>query len=194
MTSLILASTSPRRAELLRQIGVRFVQHAVDVDESAQPGEMAAHTALRLARLKAQAAMQQAPEGQAVLAADTLIGLDGEALGKPHNPTAAWQMLHRLSGRQHEVYTGVALAAHGELRAFLSLSHVSFRPLDDADIRAYIQSGEPLDKAGGYAIQGMAAAFITRLEGSYSGVMGLPLFETAELLRQAGLPIWNTAP
>ena len=192
MTPLILASTSPRRAELLRQIGVRFVQHAFEVDESALPGEMVAHTALRLARHKAEVAARQAPEGHAVLAADTLIGLDGEALGKPHTPTAAWQMLHRLSGRQHEVYSGVALAFQGEVRAFLALSHVHFRPLTDEEIHAYIQTGEPLDKAGGYAIQGMAAAFITRLEGSYSAVMGLPLFETSELLRQAGVPFWNT--
>ncbi len=194
MTQLILASTSPRRAELLRQIGVRFTQQAFEVDESALPGELAAHTALRLARLKAETAARFLPDDHAVLAADTLVGLEGEALGKPHAAEDAKRMLRRLSGRVHEVYSGVALAFKGEIHAFISLSHVHFRPLSDAEIHAYVHRGEPLDKAGSYALQGLAAAFITRLEGSYSGVMGLPLFETAELLRQAGLPIWNHTP
>lgn len=194
MTQLILASTSPRRAELLRQIGVHFAQQAFEVDESALPGELTAHTALRLARLKAKTAARFLPEDHAVLAADTLVDLEGEALGKPQTVEDAKQMLRRLSGRVHEVYSGVALAFKGEIRAFMSLSHVHFRPLNDAEIHAYVHHGEPLDKAGSYAIQGMAAAFITRLEGSYSGVMGLPLFETAELLRQAGLPFWNHTP
>ena len=194
MTPLILASTSPRRAELLRQMGVRFTQHAVEVDESPLHGELVAHTALRLARLKAETAAQLWPDDHAILAADTLIALDGEALGKPLDKNDAIHMLHRLSGRAHEVYSGVALAFKGGIHAFLSLSHVHFRPLSDTDIQAYVHTGEALDKAGSYAIQGMAAAFITRLEGSYSGVMGLPLFETSELLHHAGIPIWKPAP
>lgn len=192
MNRLILASTSPRRAELLRQIGVAFEQRAVEVDEALRPGEVAAETALRLARAKAEAGHALAAPGQAVLAADTLVSLDGEPLGKPRNREDFYAMLRRLSGRRHEVYTAVALAWDDQIQAFLSVSHVDFRPLRDAELAAYWASGEPQDKAGGYAIQGLAAIFITRLEGSFSGVMGLPLFETAELLQQAGIPLWST--
>ena len=193
MTSLILASASPRRAELLRQIGVRFTQHVVDMDECALPDETVAETALRLARSKAEAGRLQNANNHAILAADTLVSLEGEALGKPRDREDGLAMLRRLSGRQHEVYTAVALAHAGEVRAFLSVSHVSFRPLTEDEIIAYWNTGEPLDKAGSYAIQDRAASFITRIEGSYSGVMGLPLFETAELLRHAGVPIWGQA-
>ncbi len=192
MSRLILASTSPRRAELLRQIGVDFVQRAVETDESPHPGEVSAETALRLARSKAEAGVRLATtSAQIVLAADTLVSFENEALGKPRNRDDFIAVMQRLSGRQHEVYTAVALAQADEMRAFLSISHVCFRPLRDAEIIAYWGTGEPADKAGGYAIQGLAGAFITRLEGSYSGVMGLPLFETAELLRHAGIPIWE---
>lgn len=193
MNRLILASTSPRRAELLRQIGVAFEQRAIEVDESPRPGEVAAETALRLAVAKARAGRALAGPGQAVLAADTLVSVDGEALGKPRDRDDFLAMLRRLSGRRHEVYTAVALAWDDEPRAFLSVSHVDFRPLLDAEMAAYWETGEPADKAGGYAIQGRAAVFITRLEGSFSGVMGLPLFETAELLRQAGIATWNAS-
>lgn len=191
MTRLILASTSPRRAELLRQIGVRFEQRDIDVDESPRPGEVAAEMALRLANAKARAGLATSTDDAVVLAADTLVSIDGEALGKPRDREDGLAMLHRLSGRRHEVYTAVAMAWSGEIKAFLSVSHVDFRPLTDDEVRAYWDTGEPADKAGGYAIQGHAAAFITRLEGSFSGVMGLPLFETAELLKQAGLSIWS---
>ena len=191
MTSLILASTSPRRAELLRQIGVRFIQRTVQIDELPLHAESVAQTALRLARLKAEAGRALHVNDEAVLAADTLIGIEGDALGKPQDKDDYLAMLRRLSGRRHEVYTAVALAWNSEIKAFLSVSHVDMRPLDEDEMLAYWQSGEPADKAGGYAIQGLAARFITRLEGSYSGVMGLPLFETAELLRAAGLATWN---
>ncbi|MDM7323197.1 MAG: Maf family protein [Gammaproteobacteria bacterium] len=193
MRRLILASTSPRRAELLRQIGVAFELRAVEVDESPRPGEAAAETALRLAVAKAEAGRSQAAPGQAVLAADTLVSLDGEPLGKPRDREDFFVMLRRLSGRRHEVCTAVALAWDDSIRSFLSVSHVDFRPLLDAELAAYWATGEPKDKAGGYAIQGRAAVFITRLEGSFSGVMGLPLFETAELLQQAGFRLWSTA-
>ncbi|MFZ5467482.1 MAG: Maf family protein [Pseudomonadota bacterium] len=214
MNRLILASTSPRRAELLRQIGVAFEQRTIEVDESPRTGEVAAETALRLAVAKARAGRTLAGPGQAVLAADTLVSVDGEALGKPRDRDDFLAMLRRLSGRRHEVYTAVALAwedassaaparawgmdaprvrEQDEPRAFLSVSHVDFRPLLDAEMAAYWETGEPADKAGGYAIQGRAAVFITRLEGSFSGVMGLPLFETAELLRQAGIATWNAS-
>jgi septum formation protein len=194
MTALILASNSPRRAELLRQIGVRFSQQAVEVDECPLQGESAPQTALRLARSKAAAGRDSmAQTGQAVLAADTLVSLGGETLGKPRDREHALSMLRRLSGRRHTVSTAVALSWDTAHHAFLCVSHVDFRPLNEDEIHAYWESGEPLDKAGGYAIQGMAATFIARLEGSYSGVMGLPLFETAELLRMAKLPIWGAA-
>ncbi len=193
MNRLILASTSPRRAELLRQIGVCFEPRAVEVDESPRIGEVAAETALRLAVAKAEAGRPQAAPGQAVLAADTLVSLDGEPLGKPRDREDFFAMLRRLSGRRHEVYTAVALAWEDQIKSFLSVSHVDFRPLLDAELAAYWETGEPQDKAGGYAIQGRAAVFITRLEGSFSGVMGLPLFETAELLRQAGIATWNAS-
>mgnify|MGYP000110444388 CR=1 FL=1 len=192
MTQLILASTSPRRAALLKQIGVNFMQCAVDIDESPHPSEIAAQTALRLARGKAEAGRVLTMSDQPILAADTLVSIHSEALGKPCDRKEGLSMLRRLSGRQHEVYTAVALIHAGEMQAFLSVSHVSFRPLLEDEILAYWNSGEPLDKAGSYAIQGRAAAFITRIEGSYSGIMGLPLFETAELLRHAGIPIWET--
>lgn len=193
MNRLILASTSPRRAELLRQIGVAFEPRAIEVDESPRTGEVAAETALRLAVAKAEAGRPQAAPGQAVLAADTLVSLDGEPLGKPRDREDFFAMLRRLSGRRHEVYTAVALAWEDQIKSFLSVSHVDFRPLLDAELAAYWETGEPQDKAGGYAIQGRAAVFITRLEGSFSGVMGLPLFETAELLRQAGIATWNAS-
>jgi len=191
MSLLILASTSPRRADLLRQIGVNFTQCAVNIDETPHSGESVAQTALRLARAKAEAGVRAADPTQAVLAADTLIGFENAALGKPRDREDFIATMRCLSGRQHEVYTAVALAQANEIKAFLSVSHVCFRPLSDDEITAYWNTGEPTDKAGGYAIQGLAGTFITRLEGSYSGVMGLPLFETAELLRQAGIPIWQ---
>jgi septum formation protein len=192
MTHLILASTSPRRAELLRQIGVDFVQRAVDIDEAPYPAEVAAQTALRLARSKAEAGRALAANNHPTLAADTLLGFEGATVGKPRDREDFIATMRRLSGRKHEVYTAVALAQPNEIKAFLSVSHVFFRPLSDDEITAYWDTGEPADKAGGYAIQGLAGAFITRLEGSYSGVMGLPLFETAELLRAAGVPLWRT--
>lgn len=191
MTCLILASASPRRADLLHQIGVRFQQRPVDIDESPLPGETPADTALRLAHAKAMAGRAALDENAAVLAADTLISLDGEPLGKPRDREHGLAILRRLSGRRHEVLTAVALAWDDQIRALLSVSHVEFRPLEEEEILAYWQTGEPVDKAGAYAIQGLAGSFITRLEGSFSGVMGLPLFETTELLQQARIPIWN---
>ncbi|MEW6446281.1 MAG: Maf family protein [Pseudomonadota bacterium] len=190
MTRLILASTSPRRAELLHQIGVRFEQRAVGIDESPQHGEVAAETALRLARQKALTGLELVP-GATILAADTLVSIDGEALGKPRDRDDGLAMLRRLSGRRHEVYTAVAIARDEDIKAFLSVSHVDMRPLSEDEMIAYWNTGEPADKAGGYAIQGRAAVFVTRLEGSFSGVMGLPLFETSELLRQAGIAVWS---
>jgi septum formation protein len=175
---------------LLGQIGVSCKLLQVMVDEAPQPGESAAAYVTRLALAKAWAG-REASRGLArmpVLAADTAVTVDREILGKPRNRQQALAMMRRLSGRDHRVLTGVALLDDGPATR-LSTSKVSFRPVSDDEAIAYWKTGEPVDKAGGYAIQGLAAAFISRLEGSYSGVMGLPLFETAELLGQAGIKL-----
>ncbi|MBF0257145.1 MAG: septum formation inhibitor Maf [Gammaproteobacteria bacterium] len=183
---LYLASASPRRQELLRQIGLRFEVCPAHIDETPKPGELAADFVLRMAKTKALAVQAQLQEPQArVLGADTDVILDGVILGKPRDQADAAAMLGSLAGRSHEVLSAVALAGPAGLDWRLSQSRVWFRSLSAEEIAAYWASGEPADKAGGYAIQGLGAVFIQRLEGSYSGVMGLPLFETAQLL---GLP------
>jgi len=184
--SIYLASKSPRRRELLDQIGVTYEIIEVDIDE-AWTGVPARLHVLELALKKAHAA-REALNGNAgipILAADTEVFLDDEPLGKPADENEAMDMLLRLSGRTHHVYSAVALLTNIEA-VELSISRVSFKPLTEAECRTYIASGEALDKAGAYGIQGRAAAFIYRLEGSYSAVMGLPLFETAKLLRNGG--------
>lgn len=182
-----LASGSPRRRELLQQIGVAF--HVIDaaVDETALRHEAPLAYVSRLAAAKADAGWRGSRgAGDApVLAADTAVVLDGSILGKPRGRDDALNMLQRLSGRSHEVFTAVALRAGTSPKIMVSRSLVTFRPIDAAEAGAYWDTGEPRDKAGGYAIQGRAAVFIRDLCGSYSGVMGLPLFETAELLRSA---------
>jgi septum formation protein len=203
MADFYLASRSPRRRELLRQIGVRFEPLLLrlsstrgnDVDETPHAGEDAATFVARIARAKARVgvevlALRQLP-ARPVLAADTVVVIDGDILGKPADRAGAAAFLRRLAGRTHEVRTFVALAngpaPRIELFTAESVSRVRFAALTEQHIEHYCASGEPYDKAGGYAIQGLAAAFIEHLEGSYSGVMGLPLFETASLLRQAGI-------
>ncbi len=186
---LCLASASPRRQELLAQLGVAFVCTVPNIDEAAVPGESAEDYVVRLARTKAQAV--RASDGRfPVLAADTTVVLDGRIYGKPLDAEDGVAMLLQLSGRTHQVLTGVALAAAGELRHRLSRSEVRFRHLSLAEATAYWSTGEPHDKAGGYAVQGHGAVFVEHLSGSYSGVMGLPLFETAELLAGAGVSYW----
>ncbi len=190
---ILLASRSPRRAELLRQIGVEFDILPVDIDESPRPGEEAEALVLRLAEEKARAGLQQCGrlgDADRILSADTLIHLDGEIIGKPADEADCRRILQRLSGRGHEVLSAVALGdASGRISSALSRSLIFFRRLDEDEIRRYCKSEEPRDKAGAYAIQGRAAIFIERIEGSYSGVMGLPLFETAALLREQGIHI-----
>lgn len=187
-TQIYLASQSPRRRELLHQIGVNHEVIAVDVDETPHPGEAPAEYVIRLALEKAEEG-HRLTAGQSelpVLAADTAVVIDNEILGKPADQAQAQEMMERLSNRSHKVLTGIALI--GETRASrLSVSNVTFRKVSPEEALAYWQSGEPADKAGGYGIQGLGAVFISRLEGSFSGVMGLPLFETAELLQQAGI-------
>jgi septum formation protein len=182
-----LASASPRRQELLQQIGVRFSLLSVAMDETPQPNEAPEVHVLRLALEKARAGRQllAADDSTPVLGADTVVVSHGKVLGKPIQRDDAQAMLLALSGERHQVLTAVALVgANGEEQSRLSVSTVQFRVITPEEAAAYWESGEPADKAGSYAIQGIAAIFIERLEGSYSGVMGLPLFETAELLQE----------
>jgi len=188
---LYLASASPRRRELLAQLGIGHVVLSVEVDESSLPGESPEEYVARLALAKARAGWQKlAPaERLPVLGADTSVVLETDILGKPRDERHGLDMLNRLSGRTHRVLSGVALIDERAERVAVSETWVTFRTLSPAEQLAYWRTGEPRDKAGGYAVQGMAASFIARLEGSYSGVMGLPLFETAQLLRDAGIAI-----
>ncbi len=186
---LCLASASPRRRALLEQLGVQYVCAVPDVDEAVLPGEPATDYVVRMARAKARTVHPHGA-GQPVLAADTTVLLEQRICGKPADAEEAIAMLLQLSGRTHQVLTAVALAARGELTHKLSRSEVRFRHLTLAEAIAYWDTGEPRDKAGAYAVQGRGAVFVEHLSGSYSGVMGLPLFETAELLAGAGVPYW----
>lgn len=180
-----LASQSPRRRELLAQIGIRHDVIDVEVDETPRAGEAPAEYVLRLALAKARAGHRLRPD-RPVLGADTAVVQDDRILGKPLDRQDAAAMLAQLSGREHRVLTAVALVGDRE-DTRLSVSHVRFRPIDAAEAAAYWETGEPADKAGGYAVQGLGALFVESIGGSYSGVMGLPLFETGELLRRAGI-------
>lgn len=183
---LILASASPRRHELLRQVGVTYRVRVADVDESVLPGERPAEYARRVARAKAVEILRRDSSGLPVLGADTAVVIDGEILGKPGSREEAMAMLRRLSGRTHEVYSAVALALPGgAVHERLNVTAVTFAELDEAWIESYCDTGDPMDKAGAYGVQGRAGAKISRIEGSFYGVMGLPLYETAELLRHA---------
>jgi septum formation protein len=187
---IYLASGSPRRRELLGQIGVPFEVIRAGVDEDVRSGEPATEYVRRLAAAKAEAGWQ-AKSDAPVLAADTTVVLEGMILGKPEGPEEAAHMLMLLSGRTHEVLTAVALRSNRGSEVRVSHSLVTFRTIASAEAAAYWDTGEPRDKAGAYAIQGCAAVFVAELRGSYSGVMGLPLFETAELLRAAGIAYWQ---
>ena len=192
---LYLASASPRRRELLLQIGVTCQVLPVDLDESPEPGESAEHYVGRLALDKARAALTLLGKAERtlILAADTAVVIGADILGKPRDAADAAAMLRRLSGGEHRVLSGVALiGADGRETSALNESRVRMRRIFDAEIAAYWATGEPADKAGGYAIQGRAAVFVEALSGSYSGVMGLPLFETAALLAAAGVPSLHT--
>jgi septum formation protein len=193
---VFLASVSPRRRALLSQIGVSFQLLAVPVDEAVRAGEGPAEYVERLARAKAGAAWAVRPHAlpAPVLAADTAVVLDGRIFGKPVDAPDGARMLRELSGRTHAVLTAVALAGAEGCETRLSRSEVTFRDVADAEIHEYWRTGEPRDKAGGYAIQGRAAVFVAMLRGSYSGVMGLPLYETASLLEWAGVPRWRSLP
>ncbi len=193
MTPLILASASPRRAELLEQIGLVFRVQPADIDETVLSGESAEHYVERLAQEKALRVAAQNPDSLA-LGSDTSVVVDGEVLGKPESQAEAESMLTRLSGRSHQVMTAVALAQGAHCESCLVITSVSFRVLSEAEIKRYVASGEPMDKAGSYGIQGLGGIFVSELKGSYSAVVGLPLQETAELLADAGHPVWQNWP
>ena len=197
---IYLASQSPRRRELLKQIGVSFDVLVLrtslgreDVREIPLDGEAPEAFALRMAEEKsekgAQAAALRQLIARPVLGADTVVDLDGDIIGKPRDLAQAGEILQRLSGRTHWVHTGVAISDGGRLESRLCSSKVQFAPLTSAAIARYLDSGEALDKAGAYGIQGRAGAFVSRIEGSYTGIMGLPLFETAELLNWARIRV-----
>jgi septum formation protein len=199
---LCLASASPRRRELLAQIGVPHLVLPAAIDESVLPGEEPRDYVLRIACAKARQVAEHAHDadhadhadagGLPVLAADTSVVVGTQLLGKPRAFEDAMQMLEMLSDATHTVLSAVALAARGAVATRLCESQVRFRRIELEERRAYCATTEPFDKAGGYAIQGLAAVFVEWIRGSYSGVMGLPLYETAQLLRAAGIPYWHT--
>ena len=193
MSMLYLASGSPRRRELLGQIGVPFSTLPTVIDETPLLNEPAVDYVRRLACAKAQVGLASlaAPGAAVVLGADTSVVLDGRILGKPQDRADALAMLAALSGQTHEVLTAVALANSQRCEVRVVSSQVSFRPLSAAEIEAYWASGEPQDKAGSYAIQGLGAVFVADLHGSFSAVVGLPLCETAALLADFGIPCWQ---
>lgn len=184
---ILLASASPRRAALLQQIGVVFEAMPVDIDETPLPDESPSDHVQRLALQKAVAGFRRSNKQRPVLGSDTIVMVDGHIMGKPVNREDALRMLGMLSGRDHQVMTAVAMVDQQRQAARLSISRVYFRTLSADEMNAYWDTGEPADKAGAYGVQGIAAQFIERLDGSYSGVMGLPLFETAQLLQQFGI-------
>ncbi len=180
--SIYLASTSPRRRELLSQIGVSFDLVPAVIEEIPQPGESAQDYVVRLARQKAQTGFANSKQEKPALGADTIVTIDQKILEKPKDQEHAKEMLELLSGRVHQVLTAVTLWQDGYSKSVLVKTEVSFKKLSEQEISDYWQSGEPVDKAAGYAIQGIAGKFITNISGSYTGVVGLPLFETAELI------------
>lgn len=182
---LVLASASPRRSEILSVLGARFETRPADVDETPLAGEAADALVVRLAAAKALAT--DAPPPAVVLAADTAVELDGAIFGKPGSEAEACAMLGRLSGRTHRVLTGVAVRSRGRIATALSATDVGFREIGADEARRYWATGEPAGKAGAYAIQGFGSLFVASIMGSYSGVVGLPVFETAALLRDAGI-------
>lgn len=191
---LILASASPRRKELLDQIGVSYSVKAVDIDETPFPDEIAEDYVIRVAAEKSAACSHTLNSDLPILAADTSVVIDGQILGKPENQAHATFMLKQLSGNTHIVYSAVSLRTSNlsmESQHFQALSktEVKFRKIKDTEIQAYWQTGEPQGKAGAYAIQGLASIFVESIKGSFSGVVGLPLFETAELLSKQGIKV-----
>ena len=187
--NLILASQSPRRRELLGLTGLPFVVRAADIDETMDPGKAPFDEVARVSRLKAEAVARK-PE-DVVIAADTIVVCGGEVLGKPRNEADAFRILSLLSGRHHEVMTGMTVVCGDKAITHTEVTKIHFRELHPEEIRAYIASGEPMDKAGAYGIQGGAALFADEMVGDYYNVMGLPVCRLAVILRSLGLPIWG---
>lgn len=189
MVKVILASASPRRRELLTSLGVEFDCLPADIDETPGMGEVPEAYVARMAREKARAVALRSVATAWVLGSDTTVVLAGKILGKPHSESDAVSMLAQLSGQTHSVYTAVALVDAGSdaLLERTVKTQVTFAALDEAACRAYVASGEPMDKAGAYGIQGLGGALVTRIEGSYSNVVGLPLYETWQLLQRIGI-------
>ena len=192
--TIYLASASPRRREILVSLGFQPVLLAAETDETARPGEAVADYVVRMARQKNAAARQLAAQrglalAQPLLSADTVVALDNAILGTPRDAAHARELLESLSGREHQVWTAVCVSLGGQTLEAAQRSDVRFKELSAQEIAAYIASGEPLDKAGAYGIQGIGGVFVAHLSGSFSGVMGLPVFETVQLLRQLGSPV-----
>ena len=192
--TIYLASASPRRREILVSLGFQPVLLAAETDETARPGEAVADYVARMARQKNAAARQLAAQrglalAQPLLSADTVVTLDNAILGKPRDAAHARELLESLSGREHQVWTAVCVSLGGQTLEAAQRSDVRFKELSAQEIAAYIASSEPLDKAGAYGIQGIGGVFVAHLSGSFSGVMGLPVFETVQLLRQLGSPV-----
>ena len=185
--NVILASQSPRRRELLGKTGLPFTVRVADIDETMDPAAAPFDEVARLSREKALAVPRE--PGDVVIAADTIVVCDGQTLGKPADEADAFRMLRMLSGREHQVMTGLTVLQNDKAVTHTEVTSIHFRPLSDAEIRAYIATGEPMDKAGSYGIQGGAALFVTGLEGDYFNVVGLPVCRLAMILRSFGLPI-----
>ena len=192
MLNLVLASSSPRRAELLRQLQLEFSICVSEVDETPLSDEAPELYVRRLAQAKALAVLPLVASDTLVLGADTVVSCGGQLLTKPLNPEHNRQMLERLSGRSHEVFTGICVASRSKCVTEVVRTEVEFEVIDDAALRGYVRIGEGMDKAGGYAVQGIGGIFVKRLVGSYSAVVGLPLAETESLLRRVGMDTWRS--
>ena len=187
--AIILGSQSPRRRELLEKLDLPFTILTADIDETVRPELTPAQAVADISARKAAAILRQASEDDLVITADTIVVLDGQIMGKPHSPEEAEQMLSSLSGRTHQVYTAVTLHSHARQKTEVACTQVTFRPLDPTEIRAYIASGEPMDKAGAYGLQGRGAVLVSHLEGDYFNVMGLPLCTLCRMLRSFGVKV-----
>ena len=187
--NLILASQSPRRRELLGLTGLDFIVRVADIDETMDPGKAPFEEVARVSRLKALAVSRE--PGDVVIAADTIVVCEGKMLGKPRDESDAFRILSLLSGRTHEVMTGMTVLRDEEIVTHTEVTKIHFRELHPEEIRAYIATGEPMDKAGAYGIQGGAALFADQMEGDYYNVMGLPVCRLAMILRSLGLPVWG---
>ena len=188
---LILASQSPRRRELLARLGLTFTVRAAELDETMDPGLSPADEVARLSAEKAAAV--DPGDGSVVVAADTVVVLEGKILGKPRDKADAARMLQDLSGRDHQVMTGLTVRRGPVVQTDTVVTHVHFRPLDHREVAAYVASGEPMDKAGAYGIQGLASIFVDRLDGDYYNVMGLPLCRLCRMLRAVGVEVLGLA-